>query len=316
MATPEPNGSVFQRRYSRAYDQPIVHNSGKEGTVVVTADGEGSGNTTSYVPSGQDMGLEALGTLLAKATLGLLTLVGLSVGILGRASLEVASQFIGFMLLFVVIFFACSGTFYWWGSTCKRHVKLTITRILSVYGVCVASDVLARLVNAFSRMPHSPSIPADLSHFISLATVLLFSFTLLFHDSGLNALFSRESVLFVLCSLVFNYCSSRLFGQVLPLILLPQMVHAGTLLGLSLSLAGYRFPQISPSGLYWLLNQKGETKPQQYIEPSLPKISVDHSPQVIGRRMSNSSTQSRARISISSLSSMASFPQVSPTSIS
>ena len=310
MAAPEPNGSVFQRRFSRAYDQPIVHNSGK-GTVVIRADGEGSGIATSYEAGQHEMGLEALGSLLAKATLCLLTLVGLSVGILGRASLEVASQFIGFMLLFVVIFFACSGTFYWWGTTSKSHVKLTITRILSVYGVCIASDVVARLVNAFSRVPPSSSIPIDISYFVSLATVLLFSFTLLFHDSGLNAMFSRESVLFVVCSLVFNYSSSRLFSEFMPMIILPQMVHAGTLLGLSLSLAGYKFPQISPSGLYWMLNQKAGSKAQQQVEPSLPEISVDHSPQVTNRKISSSSTQSKARVSISSLSSMTSFPQVS-----
>ena len=306
MAVPEPNGIVFQRRYSRAYDQPIVYNNNK-GNLVIRADLEGSNSSVTSYDAGK--GLEAVGTFMAKATLCVLTLVGLSVGVLGRASLEVASQFIGFMILFVFIFLACSGTFYWWGVTCRTKIKFSVKSIVSVYGVCVASDMLAYTVYLFSRMPPSNTIPVDISYFVCFATVLLFSFTLLFHNNGLNAMFSRESVLFILCSVVFNYSSSRLFSEILPRVILPQMVHAGMLLGLSLALAGYRFPQISPSGLYWMFNQKGGASPQ--LQSSMPEISVDNSPQESTRKVSNSSTQSKARVSFSSMSSMTSVPQVS-----
>ncbi len=309
MAVPaETNGNAFQRRYSRAYDQPIVHNTNK-GTVVVKPDGENSNNMATYDHGKLDFGLEAVGAMVAKATLCLVTLVGVSVGLLGSSSLEVASQFIGFMILLVLVFLACSATFYWWGSTSKSNIKFNIHSILSVYGVCVASDILARIINLFSRVPPSNNIPVDISYFISFATILLFAFTLLFHNNGLNAMFSRESVLFVLCSVVFNFSTSRLFSEFLPRFILPQMVHAGMFLGLSLSLAGYRFPHISPSGLYWMINQRGEAK-MQPARPSIPEISVDHSPQGSTRKISNSSTQSKPRVSLSSLSSMTSYAQV------
>lgn len=305
MATPEPNGLIFQRRFSRAYDQPILQNTNK-GNVVVRVD-ETSNSTSSEHGDVMDHKLDALGGILARVTLGTLTVVGALVGVLDKASLDVVSQFIGFMLMFVMTFMACTGTFYWWASSSRANVNLNVKKVLYIYGVCTLCDIVSRVINMFSRMPQSSVIPEDVSYFVSLATMLMFSFSLLFHKNGLNAMFSKETVLFVVCSVTLNYSSSRLFCEALPKIILPHMVHTGALLGLSLSLAGCRFPKISPSGLYWMFHQR---EGQQQINVALPHISVDHSPQT-SRKLSSSSTQSKPRVSLSSISSMnSSFPQV------
>lgn len=308
MATPEPNGLISRRRFSRAYDQPTIEDTGK-GNMVVTVDGETSNATPSNPSDMMNHGLESLGGILARVTLGVFTVIGVLVGILGKASLDGVTQLIGSMLMFVVTFMACIGTFYWWASSSRDSVKLTIKKVLCIYCVCASSDFLARTINVFSKIPQSSAIPEDASYFVCLGTMLMFSFSLLFHKKGLNAMFSRETVMFVMASVVLNYSSSRLFSEVLPKIILPQMVHAGALMGLSLSFAGYSFPWISPSSLYWMFHRGRHARVR--VSTPLPKISVDHSPQTMSRKVSNSST---SRMSVASFSSMnSSFPQVCPT---
>ena len=306
MDIPEPNGLIFRRRFSQAYEQPTIRNTAK-GSVVVRVDGETSNTPPSKPSDKMNPGLEILGGILARVTLGVFTVLGVLVGVSDKASIDVVSQFIGFMLMFMVTFMACTGTFYWWASISRACVKLTIKNVLYIYGVCVLSDFLARTINVFSRMPQSSAIPEDASYFVCHATILMFSFSLLFHKNGLNAMFSRETVLFVVVSVALNYSSSRLFSEVLPKIILPQMVHAGALMGLALLFADYNFPRMSPSDIYWMFQQIKRGRAQ--ITPTLPEISVDYSPQTVSRRVSSAST---ARLSITSLSSSlnSSFPQV------
>lgn len=308
MATPthDQNGLVFQnRRVSRAYDQPVVQHTNKG--MVVHQDLDSSKPDPS---GGSIVGnrFEALGGMLAKGALGSLTVAGAMVSVTGKASLEFASQLFGFMLLLVLTFVVCAGTFYWWGGTSRGQVNLTVKKVLSIYFLCVSSDVLARLISVFTAIPSTSHIPADTSYFISLAALLLFIISLLVHKEGLNAMFSRESIFFVVCTIVLNFSSTCLFQDVLPRFILPQMVYVGALLGLSVSLAGYHFPRISPSGIYWMFNQNSPAR------PIVPGVSMDTSlPQ--SRRDSVSSavsTKGRAsRASFSSLSSMNSMmPQV------
>ena len=315
----ESNG-VVRRRFSRAYDQPTIQNTTK-GSVVVRADLMNS-NTVASDPSNMlNPTMDAVGGVLARVTLTVLTLVGALVGLFGKASLDAISQFVGFMLMFLFIFMACTGTFYWWANSCKDSVKLTLRKVLHIYGVCALSDILARSINMFSRMPESSLVPEDISYFFSLTTLLMLTFAMLFHKNGLNAMFSKETVLFVVISVALNYSTSRLFLDILPKIFLPQMIHSAALLGLSMSFAGYSVPRISPSGLYWMLQGRKASLPTSY---PLPNESLDHTPPQSSGKISSASGKtsvasekmsiaSVARASVSSSSSMnSSYPQVCP----
>lgn len=314
----DQNGLVFQqRRFSRAYDQPIVQNTSKG--MVVRPDAQNTMHSSQFTGATATdpwrSGMEALGGLTAKMTLGSLALAGALVTVCGKDSLQFVSQLFGFMLMLVVAFLACVGCFYWWSGCCRKNIVLSVKKVAVIYLLCIISDALARLISVFTAVPPSSSIPTDASYFISLATILLFVFSLLVHREGLKAMFSRESVLFVVCMLVLNFSIARLFEDFLPHFLLPQVIHVGLLLGLSLSLAGYKFPNISPSGIYWMLNQSGPMRPivtapaTDSTQPQV-RLSVDTVSQT--RRVSNSSTSSmKHRASVSSLSSFTStVPQV------
>ena len=319
MATPtyDQNGVIFQRRFSRAYEQPIVQSTSK-GIVVRPSSQDGRDSSLSHTSSVENPKMEALGSMVAKGTLGLIAAVGILAGILDKASLQVISQLFGFMLMYVATFMACTGSFYWWGGISMNKVKLTIKKIIIIYFICVSSDVVARMISAFTDIPPTSPVPADTSYFISFATLLLFIFSLLVHSEGVNAMFSQESVIFVTCTVVLNFTSICLFREVLPHLLLPQMVYVGVLLGLSLSLAGYTFPSMSLSGIYWMFHQSGRARAPVVVDnvsPSLPRISVDLHSHEQSRRSSASSSM-RQRASFSSISSITSaYPQVMNVSL-
>ena len=320
MATPnsyDQNGLLSQRRLSRAYDQPIVQHTSKGAFVRQDLDRGVSADAGSCL-GGENVSFfrfEAVGGILAKGALGSLTMVGALVSLLGRASLEPISQLFGFMLMLFAIFVACSVSFYWWGGASRGKVTLTVRRVLHIYALCVGSDIVARLVGIFTATPPTSPIPEDTSYFISLATLLLFAFSLFVHDKSLNAMFSQETVFFVVCTLVLNFSSTCLFRDILPYFMLPHLVYVGALLGLSLSLLGYRFPKFSLSGIYWALSQPSGSSRQVQVSVGGPdpstsviQVSVDNS-RSQSRKESLSSTVSslRPRISASSMSSMNSF---------
>ena len=313
MATPtyDQNGLVSQRRVSRAYDQPIVQHTSKGS--VVRPDDRASSESASISMEGLGHRFEAIGGMVAKGTLGSLTIVGALVSVLGKASLDIASQLFGFMLILVVTFVACSGSFYWWGCTNRSRVGLNIKKITYIYFICIASDFVARIVSLLTDATPTNEIAAELSYYVVDATLLLFVFSLFIHKDGLNAMLAQENIFFVVCTVIFNFSSTSLFHEIIPAFLLPQMVYAGVLLGLSMSLAGYRVPRISLSRLYWSLKQSEPARPL-ISEPSVPTVSVDVSGSSQSRRDSYSSTVSsvKQRVSFSSISSMNSVnPQVS-----
>ena len=315
MAAPsyDQNGLIFQRRLSRAYDQPIVEQHSTKGTVVRTDMDKRQGSPDPNADDGGHSSLEALGGMVAKITVGLMTVVGVLVGLLGKASLDVISFLFGLMVLMVISFFACTGTFYWWASINISKVGLTVEKVIHIYLICVLSDLLACLVGIFTAVPPTSSLPVDTGYFIILATLLFFVFSLLVHKDGLNAMFSQETAIFVACTMVLNFSSTCLFRDVLPRFLLPQLVYVGALLGLSVALAGYKFPKVSLSGIYWTFNQPmstGPARPVVNIERSSVHSSVDNSPQ--SRRCSYSSTSvsSLRPLSVSSANSSM-YPHVS-----
>lgn len=300
----DQNGIISQRRLSRAYDQPIVLHTSKGAVVRPDSD---SSPPESCSASGVDplaCRFEVLGGMVAKGALGSLTFFGALVSLLGRTSLEPISQFFGFMLLLFLTFLACTGSLFWWGSTSGSKVDLTVRKVFNIYVLCVASDILARLISVFTAIPPTSSIPVDISYLIILATLLLFIFSLFIHKEGLNAMFAQETIFFVVCTMVLNFSTTCLFCDILPHFMLPHLVYVGVLLGLSLSLVGYQFPKFSLSRVYKALNQP---EPPPYVALA---VSGDNS-----RKNSFSSTVSslkqRSRVSASSFSSLNSFyPQV------
>lgn len=302
------------RRVSRAYEQPVVQHapSGGGRGMVVYPESEKSAQDPSQSASLDSLGrrFDALGGLLAKVALGCLTLAGALVSLAGKASLEAASQLFGFMLLFVLTFAACTGAFYWWGGSSKRKVTLTVNKVIHIYLLCISAEILARIIAFFTAVPASSGVPTDIGYFLSLATLLLFVFSVFVHKDGLNAMFSQESVLFVACTLALNFSSTCLFSDVLPRLVLPQMVYAALLLGLSMYLTGYKFPRVSPSGIYWLLSEsRPPARPVVTVETSGPSSRTNSLQQ--SHRESFSSSVSKYRTSVSSVSSQNSFFPVS-----
>ncbi len=308
----DQNGIVFQRRYSRAYDKPVVQNTSK-GLVVREAEENSSHKSPSAIMDTTGRSMNALGGYVAKVTLGGLTLAGVLASLCGKASLEALSQLFGFLVMFLGIFIACVGCFYWWGTTNKLNIHLSVRKVVSIYCLGICGDTVSRLISIFTAVPPTSPIPADASYFISLATILLFGFSLLVHRDGLNAMFSQESVLFVACTMALNFSATCLFRNLLPLFLIPHVVYVGLMLGMSFSLVNYRFPSLSLSRIYRILNQTGQAREAVdglNVEPVLPRISIDNS-QSQSRKVSSSSTMSSMRQRMSSISSVAStYPQV------
>ena len=299
----DQNGIIsLGRRLSRAYDQPIVQHTSKGAFVRPDVDRSTPESSSSGVAESLAR-FEAIGGVMAKVTLGFLTVMGAVVSLLGRASLEPVSQLFGFMVMLSATFLACTGSFFWWGGTGGLKVGINVKKVLHIYTLCVSSDVLARLISIFTAMPPS-SILGDTGYFVSLSTLLLFAFSLLIHGDGLNAMFSQETVLFVVFTMVLNFSSTCLFCDILPYFLLPHLVYAGLLLGLSLSLVGYRLPKLTPSAIYKALNQE---PPPHIVTPK--RVSGDNS-RPVSRRESYSSTVSSVKPASISSSVNSFYPQV------
>lgn len=308
-------GLVFgsQRRYSRAYDQPIVQQTSKGPIVRVESEdnqSEASSGMISGHGDGQVLNPEAtnLGNYLAQACLFVFIVVGALVGVGGRELLVGASQVFGFMFLFLCSFVVCSGLFLWWGTWNKDAINLNVKKVMVVYTICTTSDLLGRLITMYAAIPAADSLPFNTSYYIFLATLLFANFALFAHRDGLNGMFSTEACLFVALSCILNFTSWCLFGDIVPTLLLPQLVYTSLLMGLTLSLVGDRFPHVSLSAVYWALsnpsahlrgNRRGSTL--HTSAHSLRKTST----------ISDVSSSMRQKTSHSSLSSMISINPVS-----
>lgn len=307
-------GLVFgsQRRYSRAYDQPIVQQTSKGPIVRVESEdnqSEVSGMTSTTI-DGQVLNPEAtnIGHYLAQACLCLFIVVGVLVGVGGRELLVGASQVFGFMFLFLCSFIVCSGLFLWWGAWNKNSIDLNVKKIMVVYTICTTSDLLGRLITMYAAIPAADSLPFNTSYYIFLATLLFANFALFAHRDGLNGMFSQEACLFVALSCILNFTSWCLFGDVVPTLLLPQLVYISILMGLTLSLVGDRFPHVSLSAVYWALsNPSANLRGQRRGSGLRPSTHSTRKTSTI----SDVSSSIRQKTSHSSLSSMISINPVS-----
>lgn len=312
--TPErrpSTGSVtFQRRYSRAYEQPIVHHTSKGPTVRVDEDTHSESSLSASDSTGKVLNPEGrrLESLLAKCGVGGLTLLGVIASLFGQAPLLALSQIFGFVLVLLATFFACCGLYLWWGVRHHEHVQLDVKKVLILYGICTSSDILAQLLTTITQLPIPESVPLDVGCFIFFGTLLLIQFAVLAHRNGLNGMFSHEANVFVGMTLLLNFSAKCTFGQILPALVLPQLVFMSALMGLTLTLLRDKLPRPSLSVLLWALT-KHEPVPHGSLRPK----------RLSGRKMSSSSIGSLVssrptRNSFSSLSSMTSLlPNVSST---
>lgn len=315
-STPERRNSVgnaglvfgSQRRYSRVYDQPIVQHTSKGPVVrVESEDNQSEASAATNTSDGQILNPEAskFSNYVAEGGLGLFILVGLLVGLGGRDFLVGASQLFGFMFLFLLAFVVCSGLYLWWGAWNKDSINLNVKKVLVIYSICTFSDLVGRLITTYAAIPAADSLPFNTSYYIFLATLLFANFALFAHRDGLNGMFSQEAVLFVALSCVLNFTSWCLFGDVVPGVVLPQLVYTGVLMGLTLSLVGYRFPHLSLSAIYWALsNPSAHSRSHRVssLRPSTRKASA----------ISDASSNMRQKTSHSSVSSM--FSALNPVS--
>ena len=310
-------GLVFgsQRRYSRAYDQPVVQQTSKGPIVRVESEdnqSEASGFTTSTTlgGDGQVLNPEAtnLSNYVAQACLCLFIVVGALVGVGGRELLVGASQIFGFMFLFLCSFVICSGLFLWWGTWNKDTINLNVRKVMVVYTICTTSDLLGRLITMYAAIPAADSLPFNTSYYIFLATLLFANFALFAHRDGLNGMFSTEACLFVALSCILNFTSWCLFGDIVPTLLLPQLVYISLLMGLTLSLVGDRFPHVSLSAVYWALSN-----PSAHLRGHRRGSGLRASTHSVRKTstISDVSSSMRQKTSHSSLSSMISINPVS-----
>jgi hypothetical protein len=304
-------GLVFgsQRRYSRAYDQPIVQQTSKGPIVrVESEDNQSEASSARGAGDGQILNPEAtnLSNYLAQACLCLFIVVGALVGVGGRELLVGASQVFGFMFLFLCSFVVCSGLFLWWGTWNKDAISLNVRKVVVVYTICTTSDLLGRLITMYAAIPAADSLPFNTSYYIFLATLLFANFALFAHRDGLNGMFSTEACLFVALSCVLNFTSWCLFGDVVPTLLLPQLVYTSLLMGLTLSLVGDRFPHVSLSAVYWALSNPSSRghRRASTLHPSTHSLRKTST-------ISDVSSSMRQKTSHSSLSSMISINPVS-----
>ena len=233
-----------QRRYSRAYDQPIVQQTTKGPIVrVESEDTHSEASAMTSASDGQILNPEAskFGNYLAQGCLGLFVLVGVLVGVGGRNFLVGASQLFGFVFLFLCAFVVCSGLYLWWGAWNKDSINLSVKKVIVIYSICTTSDLIGRLITMYAAIPAADSLPFNTSYYIFLATLLFTTFALFAHRDGLNGMFSQEACLFVGLACVLNFTSWCLFGDVVPGLVLPQLVYTSILMGLTLSLVGCRF---------------------------------------------------------------------------
>ena len=323
-STPEPKNSVgnasavgllfgSQRRYSRAYDQPIVHQTSKGPMVrVESEDNQSETSAMTSTSDGQVLNPEAnslgLGNYLAQGCLGLFIVVGALVGLGGRDFLVGASQLFGFMFLFLCSFVVCSGVFLWWGAWNKESIDLNVKKVIVVYSICTVSDLLGRLVTMYAAIPAADSLPFNTSYYIFLATLLFANFALFAHRDGLNGMFSQEACVFVGLSCILNFTSWCLFGDIVPGFLLPQLVYTSVMMGLTLSLVRYRFPHVSLSAVYWALsNPSSHLRLPRRVSTLRPS---SHSTRKTSA-VSDTSSSIRQKTSHSSVSSLLSINPVS-----
>ncbi len=245
------------RRYSRAYDQPIVQSTLKGPKVRVEMEDGTTIDPLANSRSGMVLNPEAaaFGSLVAKVCVGVLSAFALGVSLVNKTTLMAASQLFGFMFMFVVIFAVSVGLYLWWSTSNRETVPLTIKSLSYLYMSSILSSLVSQVLSSYAAIPIASSLPQEASYFVFLSTMLFISVSLLVHRDSLNGMFSQEACIFVGLSLVLDFIAMCLFGDILPALIYTKLAPCSMLMGASLSLAGNIFPNLSPSAMYRVLRQ-------------------------------------------------------------
>ena len=245
------------RRYSRAYDQPVVQNTQKgpkvrvemEDGTSIDASRPGSRATETF---GVVLNPETaiLGSLFAKISIGSLSLLAIIISVIGKTTLLATSQLFGFMFMFAASFAVSSGLYLWWSSSNKETVPLANRSVLYLYLSSVLSSLLSQAMVSFTALPIASSLPQEASYYVFYMTMLFILFSLVVHRDSLNGMFSQETCLFVGLTVVLDFIAMCLFGDILSTLIYTQLPLSSMLMGTSLSLAGKAFPQLSPGAIY------------------------------------------------------------------
>lgn len=301
-ATPPPPNFNQTRRFSRAYDQPVLHKTQK-GIMVSVQEEPYDEIPKEAAGMGEvlDPAASKFGNFMVKFCLFALILLGVTASVLGRAPLAAITQLLGFFVVFTAIFALCVGMFLWWGSWSHDSIQLSVKKVLVLYGISSFCDILVRAVMVYMAVP---DLPFEASYYVLLGTLLFFHVSLFAHKDGLNSMFSHETSTCVGLTLLLDCSLVCLFGHILPSFVLTQMVCASSFLGLTLSLLGHRFPLLSLSEVYRSLSKRKFHRQSSIVlgHVTEKKTSI---------AVSLASTNLPSRASYSSWSSMATNPHVS-----
>ncbi len=245
------------RRYSRAYDQPIVQNTLRGPKVRVEMEDGTTIDPLANSRSGMVLNPEAaaFGSLIAKVCIGVLSTFALIVSLVNKTTLMAASQLFGFMFMFVVAFAVSVGLYLWWSMSNRETVPLTTKTLSYLYTSSILSSLVSQGLSSYAAIPIASSLPQEASYFIFLSTMLFISVSLLVHRDSLNGMFSQETCIFVGLSIVLDFIAMCLFGDILPAVIYTKLAPCSMLMGTSLSLARDIFPNLSPSAMYRILRQ-------------------------------------------------------------
>ena len=295
----------MSRRNSKAYEQPILDSIGPDGIPSVRVEDSSLPEwRLGRIGTMIDFSSSPLGSTVAKCGVALLLMAAAIFRVLGEKYLGTVSQLFGFTLIFTFAFLLCCGLFAWWGSWGKEAVGLTSRKVLIIYGICTASEIVSLMLNQYIDLGTLELLPVNVSLYAILGLSLLFLFAIFVHGSGVAAMFSNESSAFVGLVLLLHFSMASLFHNTLPPLIYGQLVHTSCFLGLALLLM---LKQVKPDFRLSRL--------RQMVSGSQPKQALKV-PHRTGRKVSNFVDLPDSYRHTNSVSSQSSMTSSIPASVS
>ena len=226
----------MSRRNSKVYDQPFVDSVGPDGIPSVRVE-DNTGRPDGQLAAGPiSANIFRIMSVLGKGGIGFLLVTAAVSYLLGGSWLAGLSQLLGFIFIFFLAFCLCCGLFVWWGVWGRERVGLTRNKIVVVYGICTASQLITLVLDQIIDLGPLEFLPMNLSFYAIFGLSLLSLFSVCVHHKGVAAMFSNESSMFTGLVVLLNICMAALFDHTLYQLLYGQLVHASCFFGLGLSL--------------------------------------------------------------------------------
>ena len=227
----------MSRRNSKVYDQPFVDSVGPDGIPSVRVeDNSNRSDARAGLAGPISANISRIMAVLGKGGIGFLLVIAAVSYLLGGSWLAGLSQLLGFMFIFSLAFCLCCGLFVWWGVWGRGKVGLTRNKIVVVYGICTASQLITLVLDQIIDLGPLEFLPMNLSFYAIFGLSLLSLFSVCVHDKGVAAVFSNESSMFTGLVVLLNICMAALFDHTLYQLMYGQLVHTSCFFGLSLSL--------------------------------------------------------------------------------